>query len=163
MTEQIEDQEPKKKLSLSRPGKLELNKTVGAGQVRQNFSHGRSKSVTVEVRRKRTFTQAADGDMTEVKETNTAAVEEEAPTKEEVAQTEVKTDEAVAAEDQKAKALRVLTGEERAARARALSGAQQTVTMATIRAEEDAKRAGDRAEESRKLAEEEEAKRMQLE
>ena len=163
MTEQIEDQEPKKKLSLSRPGKLELNKTVGAGQVRQNFSHGRSKSVTVEVRRKRTFTQAADGDMTEVKETNTAAVEEEAPTKEEVAQTEVKTDEAVAAEDQKAKALRVLTGEERAARARALSGAQQTVTMATIRAEEDAKRAGDRAEESRKLAEEEEAKRRQLE
>jgi translation initiation factor IF-2 len=163
MTEQTEDQEPKKKLSLSRPGKLELNKTVGAGQVRQNFSHGRSKSVTVEVRRKRTFTQAADGDMTEVKETDTAVVEEEAPIKEEAAQTEVKADEAVTAEDQKAKALRVLTGEERAARARALSGAQHTVTMATIRAEEDAKRAGDRAEETRKLAEEEEAKRRQLE
>ncbi|NQU69986.1 MAG: translation initiation factor IF-2 [Rhodospirillales bacterium] len=162
MTEQTEDKEPKKKLSLSRPGKLELNKTVGAGQVRQNFSHGRSKSVTVEVRRKRTFTQAADGDMTEVKETDTAAVEEEAPIKEEAVQTEVKVDEPVTAEDQKAKALRVLTGEERAARARALSGAQHTVTMATIRAEEDAKRAGDRAEESRKLAEEE-AKRKQLE
>ena len=65
MTEQ-KDQKEKKKLSLSRLGRLELNKTVGAGQVRQNFSHGRSKSVTVEVRRKRTFTQTADGTVTEV-------------------------------------------------------------------------------------------------
>ena len=44
----------KKKLSLSRPGKLELQKTVEGGQVRQNFSHGRSKVVTVEVKKKRT-------------------------------------------------------------------------------------------------------------
>ncbi len=43
------------KLSLSRPGKLELKKTVGAGKVRQSFSHGRSKQVTVEVKRKRTI------------------------------------------------------------------------------------------------------------
>jgi len=144
MTEQTEDQKPKKKLSLSRPGRLELNKTVGAGQVRQNFSHGRSKSVTVEVRRKRTFTQAADGDMTEVKQAAEVA-EEEAPVVEEVAQTEVKAEEVETAESKQAKALRELTGEERAARARALSGAQHTETMATIRAEEEAKRAGDRA------------------
>ena len=63
MTEQTEEQNPKKKLSLSRPGRLELNKTVDAGQVRQSFSHGRSKAVTVEVRRKRTFRQGADGGM----------------------------------------------------------------------------------------------------
>ncbi len=37
------------------PGKLELKKTVETGQVRQSFSHGRSKVVTVEVRKKRTF------------------------------------------------------------------------------------------------------------
>ncbi len=43
------------KLSLSRPGKLELKKRVGAGKVRQSFSHGRSKQVTVEVKRKRTI------------------------------------------------------------------------------------------------------------
>ena len=40
----------KKPLSLSRPGKLELKKTVETGQVRQSFSHGRSKVVAVEVR-----------------------------------------------------------------------------------------------------------------
>ncbi len=43
-------------LSLSRPGKLELKRTVDAGKVRQSFSHGRSKTVTVEVKRKRSFT-----------------------------------------------------------------------------------------------------------
>ena len=48
------DQEPKKVLSLGK-GKLSLNKTVDAGQVRQSFSHGRSKQVQVEVRKKRTI------------------------------------------------------------------------------------------------------------
>lgn len=53
MTDQNEKTDgKKKKLSLSRPGKLELNKTVDAGQVRQSFSHGRTKAVAVEVRRK---------------------------------------------------------------------------------------------------------------
>ncbi|MGP1394062.1 MAG: translation initiation factor IF-2 [Inquilinaceae bacterium] len=36
-------------------GKLELRKTIESGQVRQSFSHGRSKTVTVEVKRKRTI------------------------------------------------------------------------------------------------------------
>ncbi len=48
------------KLSL-RPGKLELKKTVETGKVRQSFSHGRSKTVTVEVKRKRTFTPDQGG------------------------------------------------------------------------------------------------------
>ena len=51
------DQDRKAPLKLS-PGKLELKKTVETGQVRQSFSHGRSKVVTVEVKKKRTF--AAD-------------------------------------------------------------------------------------------------------
>ena len=63
----IEDSAPKKKLSLSRPGKLELKKTVEGGQVRQSFSHGRSKVVTVEVKKKRTFEAGTDG-MKEVHE-----------------------------------------------------------------------------------------------
>ncbi|MEO1194203.1 MAG: translation initiation factor IF-2 [Pseudomonadota bacterium] len=46
----------KTQLRLNRPGRLELKKTVEAGQIRQSFSHGRSKTVTVEVKRKRTFT-----------------------------------------------------------------------------------------------------------
>ncbi|MFN4090541.1 MAG: translation initiation factor IF-2 N-terminal domain-containing protein, partial [Alphaproteobacteria bacterium] len=50
------------KLSL-RPGKLELKKTVETGKVRQSFSHGRSKTVTVEVKRKRTFTPDPGGQL----------------------------------------------------------------------------------------------------
>ena len=58
----------KKTLTLSRPGKLELERTVGSGQVRQKFSHGRSKMVEVEVRKKRTFTPDSGGHMAEVKQ-----------------------------------------------------------------------------------------------
>ncbi|MGH6618180.1 MAG: translation initiation factor IF-2 associated domain-containing protein, partial [Alphaproteobacteria bacterium] len=56
------------KLTLSRPGRLELKKTVETGQVRQSFSHGRTKSVTVEVRKKRTFERGAGGSMQVVQE-----------------------------------------------------------------------------------------------
>ena len=51
------------KLTLRRPGRLELKKTVETGQVRQSFSHGRTKSVTVEVKKKRTFERGAGGNM----------------------------------------------------------------------------------------------------
>ena len=45
------EQEQKRPLTLARPGgRLELRKGVETGQVRQSFSHGRSKTVTVEVR-----------------------------------------------------------------------------------------------------------------
>ncbi len=47
------DQEPKKVLSLSSRGKLELKRGADANLVRQSFSHGRSKTVAVEVKRKR--------------------------------------------------------------------------------------------------------------
>ena len=47
------DQEPKKVLSLSGRGKLELKRGADQNQVRQSFSHGRSKTVAVEVKRKR--------------------------------------------------------------------------------------------------------------
>ena len=66
----------KEPLKLSRPGRLELRKTVETGQVRQSFSHGRSKAVTVEVKRKRTFAPGEGGRMTEV--TVEAAPEETA-------------------------------------------------------------------------------------
>jgi translation initiation factor IF-2 len=58
------------KLTLSRPGRLELKKTVETGQVRQSFSHGRTKSVTVEVRKKRTFERGASGRMRVVQDTD---------------------------------------------------------------------------------------------
>lgn len=61
------DPDRKAPLKLS-PGKLELKKTVETGQVRQSFSHGRSKVVTVEVRKKRTFATGAGGVLHEVKD-----------------------------------------------------------------------------------------------
>ena len=60
-TEQaVMSNEAKKPLSLSK-GKLELKKTVETGQVRQTFSHGRTKVVQVERKRKRQFEMGADG------------------------------------------------------------------------------------------------------
>src|SRR3546814_17722325 len=62
------ESEAKQPLKLSRPGKLQLKKTVETGQVRQSFSHGRSKAVTVEVKRSRTFERGSTGRMAEVTE-----------------------------------------------------------------------------------------------
>ena len=45
--------ENKDKKTLS--GKLQLKKTINAGQIKQSFSHGRSRSVSVEVKKKRTL------------------------------------------------------------------------------------------------------------
>jgi translation initiation factor IF-2 len=57
MSDQNERDAGKSRLSL-RPagGRLELGKTVDAGSVRQSFSHGRSKTVQVEVVKKRVVT-----------------------------------------------------------------------------------------------------------
>ena len=60
------DTPTRKPLKLSSPGKLELKKTVDGGQVRQSFPHGRTKTVAVEVKKKRTYTQGVGGKMTEV-------------------------------------------------------------------------------------------------
>ncbi|MGH6892637.1 MAG: translation initiation factor IF-2 N-terminal domain-containing protein, partial [Dongiaceae bacterium] len=53
----------RKPLKLSSPGKLELKKTIDGGQVKQSFPHGRSKTVAVEVKKKRTFAPGAGGKM----------------------------------------------------------------------------------------------------
>ncbi len=49
----------KKKLGLINKSKLELRKTVGGGTVKQSFSHGRVKSVAVEVKKVRTFNKSS--------------------------------------------------------------------------------------------------------
>src|SRR5436190_15144817 len=54
------EQEQKRPLTLGRSGgRLELRKPIETAQVRQSFSHGRSKTVTVEVRKKRVITPGA--------------------------------------------------------------------------------------------------------
>jgi translation initiation factor IF-2 len=147
------DDGPKKKLSLSRPGKLELNKTVDAGQVRQSFSHGRTKAVAVEVRRKRTFKQSDDGAMTEIREQ--APVEEAPVVEAPVEQVPEKKAEAPA---------RTLTEQERAARTRALEGARQTETeIAENRAEREAMETRRRDEEATARAQEEQRRKEEEE
>jgi len=53
--EENKNDNPSKKLGLSSSGKLELKKTIEGGTVRQSFAHGRSKSVSVEVKKIRTY------------------------------------------------------------------------------------------------------------
>lgn len=53
MAENEGDQNNKKTLSLGKT--LEVKKTIDSGQIRQSFSHGRSKSVTFEVKKKRSL------------------------------------------------------------------------------------------------------------
>ena len=156
MTDQKETTDgKKKKLSLSRPGKLELNKTVDAGQVRQSFSHGRTKAVAVEVRRKRTFKQADDGAMTEIRDQ--PKVEEATPV--------VEAPVEPAAPGKKADApARTLTDQERAARTRALEGARQTETeIAESRAEREAMENRRREEEARQRDVEEQRRKEEEE
>jgi len=136
MSESTEQDQKKKPLGLSKPGTLELKKTVESGSVRQNFSHGRSKMVQVEVRKKRTFAQNDSGRMSEVKEQEVdLTVPPEA-----VAPVEVKAPvEAPPSSGSK------LTSEEKAARARALVDAEAASVLA-------AKEAAKRAEEEAILA-----------
>jgi len=136
-TTENEDKKKKKPLTLSKPGKLELKKTVGGGQVRQSFSHGRTKTVTVEVKKKRTFQQGDSGEMTEITEVAEAApvaAEAPAPGAPPVSETSPQ---------------RTLTEAEQAARARALEEARKAAETAAIESEK-AKKA---LEETRHVAE----------
>ncbi|TAN63654.1 MAG: translation initiation factor IF-2, partial [Magnetospirillum sp.] len=146
MSDDSKDQERKTPLKLSQPGKLELKKTVETGQVRQSFSHGRSKAVTVEVRKKRTFTSAG-GSMHEVKDGVHSAAEADLAAA--VAKVEAAA-RAVSAHD--------LTNHEKNARAKALADAQRAEEEARRRAEEAAARFA-LEEEARRRTEEEAAVR----
>ncbi len=113
---ETKDKNKDKPLGLSRPGTLQLNKTIESGQVRQNFSHGRSKMVQVEVRKKRTYAQNDKGRLSEVKE----EIDVFQDPKENVSTP----DEKEAASFSPASAGSQLTIEEKASRARALQDAK---------------------------------------
>ena len=137
------------KLTLRRPGRLELKKTVETGQVRQSFSHGRTKSVTVEVKKKRTFERGVGGNMRAVSEGANPV-------------------EATEVEEAGVPDLGNLTEEERAARVRALRGAVHDEELRQIAELEDKKRLEaeitaleEIKKAERKTAEEEEAKQKE--
>ncbi len=153
------EQEQKHPLTLARSGRLELKKSVEMGQVRQSFSHGRSKTVTVEVRKKRSLGPR-------LVESSRA---EPAPV------SEARAPRPVAAEPVRRPVIipHTLTAEEKAGRVRALQGARKADEEARHRAaleeanrrREEEERAAEQArrhaeeEEARKKAEEEEARR----
>jgi translation initiation factor IF-2 len=132
----------KKPLKLNRPGKLELNKTVKKGPVQQSFSHGRSKTVEVEVKRKRVYKAGDGGRMSEVVGKD-AAAEAEAALEQ--------------SEQELRDSLKGLTPAERDARLRALDQAKEDRDRRAKQAEEDAERLEREAEE-RKAREAERAK-----
>src|SRR5579862_5274376 len=72
------DQGHKKTLTLGK--KLEVTKVAEGGQVRQSFSHGRSKTVTVEVKRKRIFMPGEQGNEPPVEDKKPLKEASEAPT-----------------------------------------------------------------------------------
>ena len=123
------------KLSLSRPGKLELKKTVESGAVRQNFSHGRSKMVQVERKTKRTFALDSGGRMAEVKARKTAEAFEEV-----IEDVAVEAPPPLPSSVDEEKSARTLTKEEKAARQRALEEAKKYEDERKEAAERDAAR-----------------------
>jgi translation initiation factor IF-2 len=147
------EQERNQRISLGRPaGRLELTKTVDSGMVRQSFSHGRSKSVAVEVKKKRNVKptsvarQPGPGRASDAPGAEAAARQPRAePGRTSAARRPV--------------VLKPLTDEEKTARVRALADAKKVEAEARHRAEENARRLA--AEEQRRRSEEEAAVKRQ--
>jgi translation initiation factor IF-2 len=143
MSDTTETPEPptRKPLKLSSSGKLELKKTIDGGQVKQSFPHGRSKTVAVEVKKKRTFAPGVGGKMEAVSELDTKHHVPGEPTAADIF-------------DHHA-----LTAHERAQRQKALEQARKDEDHRKIEEIKQAQAAADRAElqrqEAARLAEEE--------
>ncbi|MGD9827293.1 MAG: translation initiation factor IF-2 [Hyphomicrobiaceae bacterium] len=137
---------------------LSLKRTVESGHVRQNFSHGRSKSVVVEKRKRRTIAAPAGGPGAE-EAPSTPVVEVKA-------KRERKTDTSRADHSRSSGEMPSLSDEERDARLKALQASrlreeemrQRQAAEARQRAEDEAKREAEaeqerlKAEAERKLA-----------
>nr|WP_026986679.1 translation initiation factor IF-2 [Fodinicurvata fenggangensis] len=142
MTTTDEKTDGKKPLTLNKDKKLELKKKIETGQVRQSFSHGRSKTVQVEVKRKRAYrpeestAEAASQQEAEKQRKEAAALQEQAA--------EIENDHN-------------LTRAERDARLRAIEKAREEAERRAREEEEARKRAAE--EEARRQAEEEEARK----
>lgn len=134
---------------------LSLRRTVDAGHVRQNFSHGRSKSVLVEKKRKRII--SAPGSAVEAPPKPVEKPVE--PVKAKVA-TPKPARKPAPAKSSSGTVLRTLTEEEKEARAKALAGARvreieeskQAVLAAEMQAKKD-KEAAEREVVEREQAE----------
>jgi translation initiation factor IF-2 len=133
-------------LNKSGGGRLELKKRVDSGVVRQSFSHGRSKSVAVEVKRKRAPTKSDAEGASGSAGVRKAEAPGGTPAKSRSRDSGGRSSGPVV--------LKPLTDSEKNARVRALADAKKAEEEARLRAEENARRV---AEENKRKAEEEEA------
>jgi len=164
--QEANEQEQKRPLTLGRSGtRLELRRPVETGQVRQSFSHGRSKTVTVEVRKKRIL---VPGSAPEPNRAEPAAPAGVSPTGLSIVARAQPAAPAPAAEPTRRPVTvpRALTPEERAGRVRALQDARKADDESRYRAAlEEADRlreAEERAvEEARRRIEEEARRRIE--
>jgi len=157
------DQEPKRPLTLRTGGTLGLNRPAESGQVKQTFSHGRSKVVAVEVRKKRII---VPGVAPEAPKAEAAApVVARAPLTVPAAPAPAPSPPADAETPRRVVQVpRSLTADERAGRLRAVQDAQKADVEARHRAviaEQDRRRqeAAREAEEAKRQAEQDATRR----
>jgi translation initiation factor IF-2 len=171
MTEQKEENKSTKPLSLSTASRSGAASKVDANQVRQKFSHGRTRSVTVEVKKgpvKRTTGAPAAAPVAAAPPpvaAAPAAPAARAPLKLGAAAAPAPRAPAAPAPrpaspvNNRGIVLKTLTEEEKEARARALVGADRDAVIAREKAAvESARRAAE--EKARKIADEEHKKRL---
>jgi translation initiation factor IF-2 len=144
------EQDRGSRISLNQPsgGRLELKKRVDSGMVRQSFSHGRSKSVAVEVKRKRVVKPEDEA------QARTAGPAVKDPAASQPRQDAPRAKRAGGRNDggRGPVVLKPLTDDEKSARVRALSDAKRAESEARKRAEDNARRQADEA--ARRQAEE---------
>jgi translation initiation factor IF-2 len=176
---------PSKPLSLSGGGKLELKPKAESGLVRQKFSHGRTKAVTVEVKKKRvagapgaapaeTAAPAAEAAPKPARTLSGSALRPRAATPAKAEPAAAPRAEPAArapAGNRQGIVLRALTDEEKQSRAKALEGSKRDAEVArerrelelVRRKEEDARLAVQREESAKRAAEEEARKKSDAE
>jgi translation initiation factor IF-2 len=161
------DQEQKRPLTLTRAGTLGLSRPVESGQVKQSFSHGRSKTVAVEVRKKRIIlpgqsaepAKAEAADAPVVARATAAASPAPAPEIGEQARRVVSIPRALTAAEQagRMRALQDARKADEEARYRAVIAEEESRREQAARAVEEAKRRAE--DDARRKVEEEEAKK----
>ncbi|MCW8305624.1 translation initiation factor IF-2 [Acidiphilium sp. PA] len=149
MSDEQDQGETKGRLSLRPANRTELGRTVDAGSVRQSFSHGRSKVVQVEVRKKRGGAPGASAESTATRP---------APAPVRGGNTVTPVPRSLTATEQAARQRAVADQQRESARRDAERREQETISI--LSAAEEARR---REEEAAKLAEEENRKRIEEE
>ncbi|HSA82425.1 MAG TPA: translation initiation factor IF-2 [Geminicoccaceae bacterium] len=154
------EQDRNPRIALSRPGgRLELKTTVDSGVVRQSFSHGRSKAVAVEVKRKRNLKPGTAAGGARPGEGAVKAGPGARPA--DAPASARPTAEAGRAQTRRPVVLKPLTDEEKTARVRALVDSKKAEEEARQRAEDNARRLA--ADEARRRSEEQAAVKRQAE